>query len=500
MRCFYLTILYLVFFYFSTKAQNVNNAGHDNPQLKKPLNVLFFLVDDLGWKDLGYAGNKFYETPNIDALAKDSKIFSRAYAACPVCSPTRASIMTGKLPVRTGITDYIGAPAPEAWKRNTELLPAAYADRLALEEVTIAEALKNGGYETFFAGKWHLGPEGFWPEDQGFDINKGGINKGNPGKGYFAPYNNSRLAEGPAGQYLPERLSDETSAYIRSRRGAINPFFVFHSFYLVHTPLLAKEALIAKYERKKDSLKLKDKFEAIGKDVYDASKDRMVRASYTLPVYAAMVEALDQAVGKIVHTLKETGMYDETLIIFTSDNGGLSTSEGLPTSNFPLKGGKGWAYEGGIREPLIIRWPGVTKAGTASNEVVVSTDYYPTILQAAGLPMNPKQHIDGKSLLPVLEGEKIGKRKLFWHYPHYGNQGGSPFSAVMAGDLKLIKYYQKNGYYELYNVTKDASEKNNILHTTNSAVVNQLKGDLQRFLQETNAELPTVNPDYSLKK
>lgn len=322
---------------------------------KKKLNVLFFLVDDLGWQDLGYAGSKFYETPNIDALAKDSKIFKRAYAACPVCSPTRASIMTGKFPVRTGVTDWIGAPMLKGWYRNTELLPAAYSDRLALDEVTIAEALKEGSYNTFFAGKWHLGPEGFWPENQGFDINQGGVDKGNPGKGYFAPYTNPRLTDGPTGEYLPERLSDETSAYIKSQKGADHPFFVFHSFYLVHTPLLAKEALIAKYQRKKDSLQLKDEFEIIGKDVYDKTKDREVRANHSQVVYAAMVEALDQAVGKIVNTLKETGVYEETLIIFTSDNGGLSTSEGSPTSNLPLKAGKGWAYEGGIREPLIIR-------------------------------------------------------------------------------------------------------------------------------------------------
>jgi arylsulfatase A-like enzyme len=466
---------------------------------KKALNVVFFLVDDFGWSDLGYAGSKFYETPNIDALAKDSKIFSRVYAACPVCSPTRSSIMTGKFPVRTGVTDYIGAPEPQAWDRNTELLPAVYTNRLALKEVTIAEALKEGRYKTFFAGKWHLGPEGFWPENQGFDLNKGGVDKGNPGKGYFAPYTNPRLPDGPVGEYLPERLSQETSAYIKSQKGAKNPFFIFHSFYLVHTPLLAKQALIAKYQHKKDSLHLKDEFETIGKDVYDTTKERKQRANHSLPVYAAMVEALDQAVGKIVNTLKETGAYEETLIIFTSDNGGLSTSEGSPTSNLPLRAGKGWAYEGGIREPLIIRWPGVTKAGSSSDEVVISTDYYPTILQAAGLPLRPKQHIDGKSLLPALKGGKLPERTLFWHYPHYGNQGGSPYSSVMQGDLKLIKFYERNGYYELYNVKTDISEKNNILNA-NVAKANKLKADLEHFLKETNAKLPTKNPNFPLKK
>lgn len=466
---------------------------------KKKLNILFFLVDDLGWKDLGYAGSTFYETPNIDALAKDSRRFNRVYAACPVCSPTRASIMTGKFPVRTGVTDYIGAPQANEWKRNTQLLPANYNDRLALGEETIAEALKEGGYKTFYAGKWHLGPEGYWPENQGFDINKGGVDKGNPGKGYFVPYTNPRLPDGPPGEYLPERLANETSDYIKSQKNSTKPFFIFHAFYLVHTPLIGKQDLIDKYQHKKDSLHIPDEFKSIGNDVYDPSKQRRVRTSQSLPVYAAMVEALDQAVGKIVRTLKEEGLYDNTLIIFTSDNGGLSTSEGWPTTNSPLKGGKGWAYEGGIREPLLIRWPGITRPGTQSDAVVNSTDYYPTLLQAAGLPLRPKQHIDGISILPVLKGAKSPERKLFWHYPHYGNQGGAPFSSVLEGDFKLIKFYENGGYYELYNVKSDISEKKNILSAYTDKV-KQLKADLEKFLKETNARIPVKNPDYSAKK
>ncbi len=463
---------------------------------EKKLNVLFFLVDDLGWKDLGYAGTDFYETPNIDALAKDSRIFKNAYAACPVCSPTRASIMSGKLPARTGITDWIGAKQQNEWDRNTQMLPANYVDRLALEETTLAEALKDAGYSTFFAGKWHLGPEGYWPEDQGFDINKAGVDKGSPGKGgYFSPYNNSRLKDGPEGEYLPERLTNETVTYIKGRKNKEQPFFIYHSFYLVHTPLLAKDSLIAKYKRKKDSLGIKDTYNTIGKDVYDLSKVRKVRSNHSNPVYAAMVEALDQSVGKIIKSLKEEGLYENTLIVFTSDNGGLSTSEGSPTSNLPLKAGKGWAYEGGIREPLIIRWPGITHPGSESLSKTISTDFYPTILEVVGLPLRTEQHIDGISLVPVLKNEKEIPRTLYWHYPHYGNQGGSPFSAIMEDDYKLIKYYENGGYYELYNLKTDEYEENNII-SKEPNITKALKIKLSAFLKETNAKFPVKNPDF----
>lgn len=463
-------------------------------QSKEKINILFLLADDLGWADLGYSGSRFYETPQIDALAKDGMIFTRAYAAASNCSPTRASIMTGKYPVRTGITNYIGAIQPSDWKKNTPLLPAPHSGKLSLDEVTITEALKEGGYDTYFAGKWHLGPEGYWPEKQGFDINIGGTDLGHPAtngntKGYFSPYNNARLSDGPEGEYLPERLAKETIAYLKSRKQQSKPFFIYHSFYLVHSPFMAKKELLTKYEKKKEALHLKDEFGT-------SNTVEKYRINQSFPAYAAMVEALDQSVGAIVNALKEEGLYDKTLIIFTSDNGGLVTPGPgeMPTSNLPLKLGKGRAYEGGIREPLIVRWPGVTKAGSKSDRSMCSVDFYPTLLDIAGLPLKPKQHIDGLSFVPLLHRKKMKERVLFWHFPHYANEGGKPFSTVMKGDYKLIHNYEDNSY-ELYNVVKDIGENDNLVNTEPVRVQNMQKL-LDAFLKETGAKLPTVNSTY----
>jgi arylsulfatase A-like enzyme len=304
-------------------------------------NILFFLADDLGQRDLGCYGSTFYETPHLDRLAEQGARFTDAYAACPVCSPTRASIMSGQWPQRTGITDYIGAPLkPEGWKRNTPMLPASYTDRLALDTPTLAKSLKEAGYATFFAGKWHLGPEGWWPENQGFDLNFGGIDRGGPygGSKYFSPYGNPRLTDGPPGEHLPDRLATEAANFIEANKD--RPFFAYFSFYDVHTPLMARDDLRKKYEEKRARLGLQEKWgREHGRDV------RMVPEH---AVYAGMVEAMDLAVGKVLAKLDELGLSENTLVIFTSDNGGLSTSEGWPTSNLPLRGGKGWMYEGGI--------------------------------------------------------------------------------------------------------------------------------------------------------
>lgn len=458
-------------------------------------NVLFFLVDDLGWSDPGYAGSRFYETPHIDQLARDGRVFTNAYAPAPVCSPTRAAIMTGKYPVRTGITDYIGAPQQAQWKRNTRLLPPDYTTRLALEEVTLAEAFREGGYSTYFAGKWHLGPEGYWPENQGFEINFGGVDKGNPGKGYFAPYRNPRLQDGPEGEYLPERLARETVSFVRRQKESSRPFLIYHSFYLVHTPLLPKKELEEKYKVKKKASGLEDEFKTIGEDVYDSSKERQARVSHSHPGYAAMVEALDNAVGSIIDALKEEGLYENTIIVFTSDNGGLSTSEGQPTGNEPLRAGKGWPYEGGVKVPLIVRWPGGTGSGSVSDQLVVSTDFYPTLLEAAGLPLRPKQHTDGISFVPVLKGKKGERHEIFWHYPHYGNQGGAPYSAVREGNYKLIRFYEKGGYYELYNLEKDPSETTDLSGKEKKTYL-RLQKKLEGFLRETAAAFPAANPGH----
>lgn len=454
-------------------------------------NVVFFLVDDLGQRDVGCYGSSFYETPNLDRLAKQGMKFTDAYAACPVCSPTRASIITGKYPQRVGVTDYIGAAGPNQWKRNTKLLPAPYSDRLALEEVTLAEAMKERGYATFFAGKWHLGPEGFWPEQQGFDINKGGIDKGGPygGNKYFSPYGNPRLPDGPEGEHLPDRLASETNQFIEANKD--RPFFAYFSFYSVHTPLMAPQELVQKYEKKREQLGLKPEWGVEG--------PRDVRLVQEHAAYAGMVEAMDSAVGKVLAKLDELGLSDNTLVIFTSDNGGLSTSEGSPTSNAPWRGGKGWMYEGGIREPLIVRWPTVIKASSESAVPVSSPDFMPTLLDAAGADAQVMaQKRDGVSLVPVLKGGELSERPLFWHYPHYGNQGSAPGAAVRLGDWKLIEWFEGHKL-ELFHLKDDASETKD-LATQHPDKVSELRTVLRNWQREVGALVPTENESYDPAK
>ena len=462
-------------------------AAGTNP----PLNVVIFLADDLGQRDLGCYGSTFYETPHLDRLAREGARFTHAYAACPVCSPTRASLLTGQWPARTGITDYIGAPnQPELWKRNTRSLPAPFADRLSLESPTLAKTLKAAGYATFFAGKWHLGPEGWWPENQGFDVNMGGIDKGGPygGKKYFSPYDNPRLTDGPPGEHLPDRLASETAKFIEASKD--RPFFAFYSFYDVHTPLMAREDLRKKYEAKRARLGLKDK--------WGREHERDVRLTQDDAVYAAMVEAMDLAVGKVLAKLDELGLRENTLVIFTSDNGGLSTSEGWPTSNLPLRGGKGWMYEGGIREPLLVRWPGVVKPGSVMSTPISSPDFFPTLLEVAGTKPLPGQSLDGMSLVPVLKGGTLPERALFWHYPHYGNQGGAPAAAVRRGDWKLIEWLEDNRV-ELFNLAQDPGEKTDLAATEPQRVA-QLRAELHAWQKQVGAKFPIANPNYDSTK
>jgi arylsulfatase A-like enzyme len=457
----------------------------------KPPNIVFFLVDDLGQRDVGCYGSTFYETPNIDRLARDGARFTDAYAACPVCSPTRASILTGQWPQRTGITDYIGAPAkPEQWKRNTPALPAPYADRLPLASITLAESLKAAGYATFFAGKWHLGPEGYWPEDQGFDVNKGGTDRGGPygGKQYFSPYANPRLPDGPDGEHLPDRLATETAKFIEANKD--RPFFAYFAFYSVHTPLMARKDLQAKYEEKRQRLGLTEK--------WGREEPRDVRLSQEHAVYAGMVEAMDLAVGKVLAKLDELGLRENTVVIFTSDNGGLSTSEGWPTSNAPLRAGKGWLYEGGIREPLIVRWPAKVKPGITIGTPVSSPDFFPTLLEAVGAKPAPSQTLDGTSLLPVLTGGTLPERPLCWHYPHYGNQGGAAAAAIRLGDWKLIEWLE-DGRVELFNLAKDLGETTDLTATEPERVA-RLRQALHDWQKQVGAKMPVKNSAFDPAK
>lgn len=470
----------------------VATGAQDLPAAEgKPPNIVFFLADDLGRQDLGCYGSTFYETPNLDRLAKDGALFTAAYAACPVCSPSRASIISGQWPQRTGITDYIGAPMrPEAWKRNTKSLPAPYDDRLSLDTPTLAEALKRAGYATFFAGKWHLGPEGWWPEDQGFDINRGGVDRGAPtgGKRYFSPYGNPRLTDGPPGEHIADRLANETAAFIEAHKD--QPFFAYYCFYDVHTPLMARDDLRKKYEEKRERLGLVEKWGREG--------ERDVRLVQEHAVYAGMVEAMDLAVGKVLAKLDALGLRENTLVIFTSDNGGLSTSEGWPTSNLPLRGGKGWMYEGGIREPLLARWPAVIKPGAVIDAPVSSPDFFPTLLEVAGAKPLPGQVLDGVSLMPLFRGGSLPDRPLFWHYPHYGNQGGAPSAAIRRDGWKLIEWLE-DGRVELFHIAADLGEQTDLAAREPKRVA-ELQAELHDWQKRVGARFTTPNPNYDPAK
>ncbi|GAB6164063.1 sulfatase [Thermostilla marina] len=437
-------------------ASIVCGAVHSAAAKDRRPNFVFILVDDLGYMDIGaYNPNTFYETPNVDALAASGMRFTDGYAANPVCSPTRFSIMTGKYPTRDGCTNFFSG------RREGRFRPAPLNDRMPLEEVTIAEALKSGGYATAFIGKWHLGPtEEYWPENQGFDINIAGCHRGSPA-GYFAPHQNPRLPDGPKGEFLTKRLTDEAIRAVEMFRD--RPFLVYLAFHTVHTPLQAPPELVKKYEEKAKRLGLLER-EAFGEEeqVWPTNQPRKVRTLQAHATYAAMVESMDTNVGRLLAKLEELGLEDDTVVFFMSDNGGLSTSEGHPTSNLPLRGGKGWLYEGGIREPWIVRWPGVTKPGSVCKTPVISTDFYPTILEIAGLPLRPEQHRDGVSIVPLLkQSGTIEREALYWHYPHYSNQGGFPGGAVRMGDYKLIERFE-DGRVHLYNLAEDIGERHDL--------------------------------------
>jgi arylsulfatase A-like enzyme len=461
------------------------------PAMAERPNFLFILVDDLGYMDVGaYNPDCFYETPNIDRVAAEGMKFTDGYVASPVCSPTRYSIMTGKYPSRVDATNFFSGT------REGRFRPAPLHDRMPLEEVTLAEALREHGYATFFAGKWHLGPtEEYWPENRGFDVNKGGWSPGGPyGPGrYFTPYGNPRLEDGPEGEHLPARLATETVRFIEAHRD--RPFLAYLSFYSVHTPLMGRPDLVEKYQKKAERLGLlaKEQF-ADEEQAWPVDDPRRVRVVQSHAVYAAMVEAMDEAVGKVLRKLDELGLDEDTVVFFTSDNGGLSTSEGSPTSNLPLRGGKGWLYEGGIREPYLVKWPGVTRPGSTSNVPVTSTDYYPTMLEIAGLPAHPEQHKDGASLVPILKGEGDFQREaIFWHYPHYSNQGGFPGGAVRMGNYKLIERFE-DGRVHLYNLSDDVGERDDLAGQL-PGKVRAMRERLHAWYAEVDAKFLEPKPD-----
>lgn len=466
-------------------------------------NIVVILADDLGWTDLSSYGSSFYETPNLDKLAAKGIRFTENYASCSVCSPTRASLMTGKYPVKTGVTDWIRGRQEDGKAQPYEKLiaqPTAY--QLALAETTIGEYALSNGYKTFFAGKWHLGEEEiYWPENQGFQTNLGGWSKGSPtGRindstgGFFTPYKNPRLQDGPQGEYLTNRLTDECLSFLE--RNSQDPFFLMYSLYAVHNPLQAPAALIKKYQAKQKQLNLaaKDRF-AKDEEWMKFETDWKRRRVQDNPVYAAMIENMDWNIGRILDKLEQLGIDENTMVIFTSDNGGLSTAEGSPTSNAPLKAGKGWLYEGGIRVPLIMYWKGRIRAGSKVDLPVNTTDLYPTIAAAINKKYRPDAGIDGENLLSLLANPKSRQnRTLYWHYPHYSNQGGKPGSAIREGNYKLILNYEDDSV-ELYDLAKDLSEKNNIA-AAHEAIVTKLRKKLENWLRKNTALMPYKNPAY----
>lgn len=457
----------------------------------RPRNIVFFLVDDLGWADVGCYGSTFHETPHIDALAESGMRFTNGYAAASICSPTRASILTGRHPVRLGITDWIPGANPPGDRVN-RFLKLEDRNELALEEVTIAEKLGEHGYATFFAGKWHLGDEGHWPEDQGFDINIGGHDRGSPPGGYYAPWKNPRLEAREKGEYLTERLTEESIRFLTDHDRE-SPFLLYLSYYNVHTPIQPYEKVIDHFEKKAAEWFPGEAPEPI------AERNAQTRPRQDNPEFASMVAAVDQSVGAVLAAIEDLGLAESTAVFFFSDNGGLSTRpEGRgvgPTCNAPLRAGKGWLYEGGIREATLVRVPGVTTAGSVCVDPVFSTDFFPTMLELADLVPDPELHPDGRSLLPLLRGGKWKTpRPLFWHYPHYHGSGWTPGAAIRDGKWKLIEFWEHDDV-ELYDLSIDEREETDLASEQPEKVA-ELREKLARWQEELGAKRPPANPAF----
>lgn len=440
---------------------------------QKP-NIVLMVVDDMGWTDLGCYGSLFYETPNIDGLAKSGMKFTDAYSACTVCSPSRASIMTGKAPARLRVTDWItGHDMPYA-----KFLTPDWTKFLPIEENTIAEVLKKQGYATASIGKWHLGDDiMYYPEQQGFDLNIAGTYQGQP-PNYFSPYNIPRLKDGPQGEYLTDRMTVEAEKFITDN--SRQPFLLYMPYYGVHTPLQAKE----------------DDIEYFRSKIYPG-------AIHNNPTYAAMIKSVDESVGRIVALLNKLGISENTLVVFTSDNGGLiggrNNMNNHITSNVPLRMGKGSNYEGGIRVPAIFSWKGKIKPGSVSNAPIIGTDLFPTLAALSRGTIPEIQNIDGVNILPLLTGSsKLNRDAIYWHYPHYHPEGGTPHSAVRQGDWKLIYSYE-SGIKELYNLKNDISEKNNMV-LKEPTLANVMYEKLLKWKKKVSAQDPKPNPNYNEQK
>lgn len=520
-----------------TSSSGMLSAAQNNQPPKK-WNVIFFLVDDLGWTDVGYQGSSFYETPNLDTYAKKGVRFSQAYAACHVCSPTRASILTGQYPARLGLTDWLPGRKNFTFQK---LKTVETVQHLPYNVKTLPQVLKDNGYATAIFGKWHLGEDSASARRQGFDVQVPQWNKGWPNGSFFSPYNMKGLEGGVNGEYLTDRLTDEAMKWVEKNKN--KPFFLYLSHFAVHDPIQGRGDLVVKYEKKRNALPKQNytQFilegnpddpdpltrEALTAALRDSSHqgirifpDRTVKVKQRQdnPQFAAMVESMDESFGKVMSRLSEMGLDNNTIVIFFSDNGGMSAANfGNParkiaqcdqdkvfsTSNVPLRAAKGFLYEGGIRTPMFIYWPNQAVSGTESEVPVISTDFYATILDMIGIEKKPggNNGIDGKSIVPVLKGEKAGTEKikekpLYWHFPHYSNHGAqSPGGAIRLGDYKLIEYYENNTV-QLFNLRNDPSEQNDISRTEPQKV-KQLRDMLHAWRKQVNAVMPTSNPQYN---
>lgn len=483
----YKIIVILLFILFSWNKSNYTVP--DRP------NILFILVDDLGCRDLSIEGSNYYETPNVDRIGRSGFRFSQGYSTSGVCSPSRASIMLGKFTVRHGITDYIGARSGIDWLKNkrydSRLIPADYRRNLPKADTTIAESFKDAGYLTFYAGKWHLGYESSYPEDHGFNVNIGGWESGSPKGGYFSPWENPKLPNIRKGENLSLRLAKETSMFINENKN--KPFFAFLSFYAVHSPIQTTEIKWEKYRKKSVEMGIYD-------NGYKMENRLPIRIVQDNPIYAGLVEQMDDAVGIVLEALEKNGIADKTIIVFTSDNGGVSSGDAFSTSNLPFRGGKGYQWEGGIRVPFFIHIPWI-KGNKIIETPVTNADLYPTLLDLVGLPLKPYQHVDGISLKPLIEGkidQDLRERALYWHYPHYGNQGGEPSSIIRKGDWKLIHYWER-GLDELYNIKSDPYEQKDI-SAINQKISLDLHNMLFDFIKENNGQIPVYDANYNSQK
>jgi arylsulfatase A len=460
-------------------------------------NVVLFFVDDMGWMDTGVSGSDLYRTPNIDRLAAEGMLFTNGYSSSTICSPSRAALMTGMSPERTRVTDWIDGHWVNRgveWQAEHSLQPPDWTAKLELHHDTIADLLSENGYRTAHIGKWHLTPrtndpevaEPYYPHNRGFEVNIAGNQWGAPGS-YFWSYRRGDLEglearvqnfppdEESKGLYLTNMKTNHALRLIQQWQN--EPFFIYFSYYQVHTPIKGRSDMVHYYQQ-----------------ILDSGEDFL----HTDPEYAAMVEAVDRSVGRVHAKLEELGLDDNTLIIFTSDNGGLDRGNGTPTNNYPLREGKGTAYEGGIRVPTIVRWPGVIPEGTVFEEPVITHDFFPTIIEITGSEGSYEHmaNLDGVSIIPILinPSATLNREALYWHYPHYHTQGATPYTAVRAGDWKAIHFYEDDRI-ELYNLAEDLSEEQDLSDEMPEKAA-EMRVMIEARRAEVDAQDPKPNPLY----